>query len=375
MYRQTLITTVLLAAVAGTVTAQTGPTWNRKVEAISVMPTPVEGEPEGWPVEIVALFSASASGTSAPLDLSTEVDILRNGTLIETLSIAIEASPAGFGCEGGCPPPLLCFVLEGVEIGCTDAVFASATTSASLQPGDELEVQLRPAPLAGVEPDEIDNQATWTFEGDPMYWNRRIDSVTISPSPADDSFFDVWIDTDLEANYSGVLDLSSEVELRVNGVSVETLPVPVSDWLFWDQCIDACGTACVMDASGETFGTCQEDEGAPVDCPCQYQPVPDIVFPGVSLTPEDVIVVILRPVPGALPELPGFGEDDEMGGELPGCPADFDGSGDVAFADLLAMLAEWGPCAGCPEDLDGSGDVGFADMLLLLAAWGPCAPV
>jgi hypothetical protein len=54
------------------------------------------------------------------------------------------------------------------------------------------------------------------------------------------------------------------------------------------------------------------------------------------------------------------------------CPGDLDGSGDVGFADLLALLNVWGPCPGCPEDLDGSGAVSFADLLALLDAWGPC---
>ena len=55
-----------------------------------------------------------------------------------------------------------------------------------------------------------------------------------------------------------------------------------------------------------------------------------------------------------------------------GCPADFDGSGDVGFTDIIALLAVWGPCEDCPEDLDGNGDVGFNDLIVLLAAWGPC---
>ncbi|MBT8486680.1 MAG: hypothetical protein HKO59_04300 [Phycisphaerales bacterium] len=57
----------------------------------------------------------------------------------------------------------------------------------------------------------------------------------------------------------------------------------------------------------------------------------------------------------------------------PECPADLDGSGDVGFTDLLAVLAAWGPCVGaCPADLDESGDVGFTDLLAVLASWGPC---
>ena len=58
--------------------------------------------------------------------------------------------------------------------------------------------------------------------------------------------------------------------------------------------------------------------------------------------------------------------------EHPACP-DFDGDGRVTFADLLDVLAAWGPCSGCPEDLDDSGAVDFEDVLRLLAAWGPCA--
>jgi hypothetical protein len=55
------------------------------------------------------------------------------------------------------------------------------------------------------------------------------------------------------------------------------------------------------------------------------------------------------------------------------CPADVDDSGDVGFADLLAVLAAWGSCTPCAEGIDGDGTVGFADLLVVLAAWGPCA--
>jgi len=54
------------------------------------------------------------------------------------------------------------------------------------------------------------------------------------------------------------------------------------------------------------------------------------------------------------------------------CPEDVDGSGDVGFDDVLALLSAWGPCSGCVEDLDGSGEVGFDDLLQTLSAWGPC---
>jgi 6-phosphogluconolactonase (cycloisomerase 2 family) len=54
----------------------------------------------------------------------------------------------------------------------------------------------------------------------------------------------------------------------------------------------------------------------------------------------------------------------------PGCPADFDGDGDVDTADLLHLLGAWGTPDG---DVDGDGDTDTADLLALLGAWGPCA--
>jgi len=53
---------------------------------------------------------------------------------------------------------------------------------------------------------------------------------------------------------------------------------------------------------------------------------------------------------------------------------DINGDGVVDFADLLELLAAWGPCpaepGNCPADLDGSGEVDFSDLLALLGFWG-----
>jgi hypothetical protein len=56
-----------------------------------------------------------------------------------------------------------------------------------------------------------------------------------------------------------------------------------------------------------------------------------------------------------------------------GIPGDLDGNGVVGTADLLMLLAAWGPCppeGDCPADLNGDGVVGTADLLTLLANWG-----
>ncbi len=58
------------------------------------------------------------------------------------------------------------------------------------------------------------------------------------------------------------------------------------------------------------------------------------------------------------------------------CDGDIDGSEEVDFDDILAVLAAWGPVKDCPpfirEDIDQDCDVGFSDLLVVLATWGPC---
>ena len=54
------------------------------------------------------------------------------------------------------------------------------------------------------------------------------------------------------------------------------------------------------------------------------------------------------------------------------CPADIDGNGVVEFADVVVLLASWGPCCECLADVNGDSVVDFADIVELLAAWGAC---
>ena len=69
-------------------------------------------------------------------------------------------------------------------------------------------------------------------------------------------------------------------------------------------------------------------------------------------------------VPGAAPRLEIVLAADST------CEGDVDGDGDVDFADLLEVLAWWGPCGLCPADLDGNGTVNFDDLLTVLALFG-----
>jgi len=56
-----------------------------------------------------------------------------------------------------------------------------------------------------------------------------------------------------------------------------------------------------------------------------------------------------------------------IGGTL--VPGDVDGDGVVDVADLLAIIAAWGPCDGCAEDLNNDGQVNVNDLLEVIASW------
>jgi spore coat protein A len=68
-------------------------------------------------------------------------------------------------------------------------------------------------------------------------------------------------------------------------------------------------------------------------------------------------------------------EDHEMMRQFearPACPGDVDRNDVVDTADLVAILAAWGPCPDCPEDTNDDGVVDTEDLIALLAGWGPC---
>jgi len=198
------------------------------------------------------------------------------------------------------PPPVVC------ECG---PIIISAVATTSLQPGDEIMVLLRPAPGALPDSDESDDLHILTFDGDPVFWNRRITSVEIVPSPpagtAPDSFFDIVVEMTAEGHYSGGLNLSASLELRINDVEHSTLPLLLDDSV-WSYCNPECTDTCVI-AGSVPAGSCVS---GPFDCICQTTPS-SLVFPTIPLEPDDELTVILRPAPGALPELPGFPDDEE----------------------------------------------------------------
>ena len=75
----------------------------------------------------------------------------------------------------------------------------------------------------------------------------------------------------------------------------------------------------------------------------------------------------------ALDSADNLGAGDDLFFTVGGVLGDLNGDGVVGAADLLILLASWGPCADCkdcPADLDGNCTVGASDLLILLANWG-----
>ncbi|MHC4948028.1 MAG: hypothetical protein ACYTG1_07175 [Planctomycetota bacterium] len=334
--------------------AQGGPTWNRKVESIAVLPSPTTPGQH----DVYAALSVGVNGLTTPTDLSMTAELLVNGTTVASQTLVASGGGGLGACQSCCDaagcPGGDCVVLSTSPCIC-NCGFASTLTSypgVPLQPGDEIMVLLRPAPGAVPEQDSSDDARLETFGGGPRYWNRRIRSLSVTPSPSaplgggpGDQFFDVWVEVSIDAQHDGILDLSTDADLLVNGVLVASTSGGGGP-LTLTNCDAGCGSDCAFDPSGAPIGTCVPTS-PPLDCVCTVSSYTSILFPTIPVDPDDELVVILRPVPGALPELPPFEPDDEEGERIPCrlCESDIDGDGDVGVGDLLKVLADWGSCA------------------------------
>ncbi len=308
--------TLLAGWVAGA-GAQTP--WNRELQTIAVLPE------TGGGYSIQTVWSVDVEETSAPLDLSTDVVLHIGGTPVATLSfsVGIDAGSgadcgSGPSCSGSCGSGTLdggAIALLCYEDGPCSETFCDCDCgywivadfgSQPLMPGDEIMVILMPGPGSLPDPDTSDDAVLTTFHDRAIGWSRSIDATAlIETGPG---IYDVQVVGSVGSESpTSYLNLDFEVELSVNGTVLSSVNVPAAVEHIYDQpCwVAGCGSAC-----GNMNGIPRYcDPFLWWACGCVGGWI--TIFPGVSLQPEDEIMVLLRPAPGALPELPGMNEDDQ----------------------------------------------------------------
>jgi hypothetical protein len=319
--------------------AQEPSQWNRRVESISILPD--AGTTNQFVVR--GYFSIDANEITEKKDLSTILEFRVNGIVIDQQIGRFSVEPSGTSspcgtcdffdiCSCGTNPQTGVF---GCECGSLLTFF---TTTTSLQPSDEIMVILYPAP--GALPEQSgqtgDDQLIVTYQGRALFWERRLVNVSIEPAVIDpDSFFDVFVDVGLSANYDGQLNLGTDVQVLVGGVEYTTVPLTIPDDITWSSCVGTCaGQDCAFILAGPT-GFCTSTLVGWTDCECALGNIPQLVIPAVPAPSGDEIMVLLRPAPGALPELPGC---------IPSLRSDMDDDCDVDAFDYSIFALDWLEC-------------------------------
>ncbi len=293
-------------------------------------------------------------------DVSTVVSVVINGVTFANIPFSIQVDPGtilGGPCGGTCG--------SGIVNGMSTALFCidglcqfppiTANVPIPATVGDVIEVILLPPPGALPDTNTTDDQRTINFDGNQVGWNRAIKNLQVLPSvggPVTELVqFDVFFD--VEYSTFGLLQttrLGVEPLLLINGIPQPNLVNGCGDWIAapFDVCqlctLFLCGTASCGGQNIQLFCRVIENDNNLSACACVGEQ--SYSFQGISITPADVITVILRPSPGTLPELPPFDDDDTE--QYPNgcltCGGDVNGDGMVDAADLAALLGNWGVC-------------------------------
>ncbi len=369
---------------------------NRKVSQIAVVPSDPGPRGDAF-FDVWVVVEIAADGHSAPVDLSFELDAFVNGIPVATVGEQVIVTGAGGGCGdsgcgsgcgtaslgGGalvvsmiCAPDLPCVPFNDCDCSCQmPPISLPIPLPQPLRPKDYLEILLRPSPGALPETNPSDDSLDLTHNGKPSFWNRKIESVELTPAPTGPNRFDVKVTWGFAANsLPAPASLGTQIAVERNGVEVVCIDT-CGGWIQapgGEECMFCDGTPCGPGAEsgcGNLPTSCQlvEDAFGDFHCGCGTDSLCDVI-PDIEVLPLDTVEIILKPIPGALPELPGFPEDDEE--EASRCPWDLDGDGQVGAGDLAALIGFWTQC-GVPADFFDDC-VGADDLAELIGRWGPC---
>lgn len=361
--------------------------WNRRVVEVAVTPSAAAGSI----YDITVIWEVVLGQATIPLDLSLGVQLLVNSAPAGTQfhQVGIDPGPIAAcadnkqDCAGNCGSGtldgqdlvLICFLkgdCNAVTCNCECGFYRSAVfPGVAIAAGDQITAMLVPATGALPELDQSDDSRSVAFAGSPIFWNRRLDAVGLAAGGE----YEVAIAWDVAVSgLTGEADLSTVIDVAVDGTTIasftacgDQITIPPTN--FCGGCTgQTCGTAHC--GGGSTPMSCGIVESPLMDfCGCASDTYGVVVPLLIPVCAHCEIEVLLRPAPGALPELAAFASDDAMSFVV--CPWDCgDNNGSVGIVDFLGLLSQWGQ-AGGSCDLDGGG-VGITDFLALLAEWGPC---
>lgn len=365
--RRTSVPLCLLTALLAT-NAEAQTSWNRKIEAVAVVPSPGTGHHE-----VRVLWTAAIGPTSAPLDLSTEVAV-RVGNKVYTDKVKLAVNPGAIGCSGaGCGPSscgtgavngmaaaLLCLP-EG-QLGCA-CEFPPLTSKfpIDLQPGDDIFVQLLPATGGLPEFDPSGDLNSTKFTGKAVFWDREIVAVSKTPtSSAGGDVFDVRVDVRIiNAGVATGYDITPGITIEHHdgaGVVAVYNP-PCGPWLLAPNQICGPGvcdeTCAVITCNGQVQQVlrCESYENAwgLQGCTCMSPPVVCFI-PGVKIKAGDQLVVKLSAAAGALPDLAELAD-----ASVPLCSASASsstyGTGKKGTHGTPSLTAKGLPVLGAPSGI------------------------
>ncbi len=362
--------TLVLGAAAS---AQAQNTVDRRADQIAVVQKP--GDPAGtyrvsvaWGIDVT---------TSTTLPVGSVLSVSRNGTSIWTSTLPGQAFVGGT-CPS-CQPGTLCICVSGGDCTCAPCTSGgtgpcTASHGATLElpgaiplaPGDTLTFTVTPVP--GSTPDQLstNNVKTLVFDGSQTFWNRRVISATLvpSPCPAGPNLYDLVYELAYDfSGLQGAIDLGTRVELSLGGTVMFVGDACAdSPWILSN--VDTCegfgcdnfcgynscaGTGILVDCTQFELPT------GLTTCACSSGAVCYTV-PGLTIPPSmdgiDMLVRVTQVAPGGatygLKEIPLLTGDDTFSSTFkaaaPPCNADLTGDGKVDAADLAILLGAWGPC-------------------------------
>ncbi len=275
------------------------PEWNRRVSHVEFH----EAESNPGACQVRTTISAVADNLVAPIDLGTHVDLFVNNIRVETYFMEFLAIPGSQAnhCADDC---------ELTDDDCVEYLnegFASCGFQQAryqfdhlVYGGDDVRVEVRQNGGSVPEITTFDDSLSDTVPNKP-FANYFVDGLDTDGDGILNSEIGLTVENVEESMAIGLI-----IILLANGEPVERQEV---GFLVNDQAVGGCNTNCA-----ETGDVCVCWEGTNL-CGCGTL---KILLPWEYDTePGDIMTVVIRPLPGALPELPGMEEDNEEEHEVP----------------------------------------------------------